>query len=659
MSLRATFLFAALLACTPDAEPSAPDPGPPPVVDPADIPEGWPKAPCDALMLTHCALPWPSGNFLATADTPTGRRLAFGPESLPVNRAGIPFDPEPFAAMDGYGLGSAVVVDFGPVDLAGLPNEWSSIHTSVDPASPTLLLAWTDDGLTALPHFVEADRTAQDGGTHLFLRPAVILSPSTQHIVVWRDLTRPDGTEVGASEAFRALRDRVPTSDPGIAHRRLGFDAMFDALEDFGVSREDLTLAWHFTTGSERRLHHRLDSAYEAATTADPASLTASEVTTYLPESDGTDAPVKSTLRHRVRGSFTAPSVVSPAEPGSVFDLLLDEAGDVRAEGRFTVPFTLHVPHRALTEPVGVVIYGHGMFGSEWEILAPHLERFAQDQGYILIAIPMTGMSGAEGEVIRDVIGDLNQIRLITDGLIQGLLNHRLLAEAIAEGALEALLADLDEDVQLDASRLHFFGASQGGIYGPTLLATSAELHRGVLAVPGNNYSTMLSRSVNFEPFLAILRLTYPGSLEVALTVNTVQLLWDRTDPISWWHRALREGNHALLLASKGDYQVPVLTNEILSRTFPSQVPLMQPYDVSRDPFGAGTAPYPHTGSGVILSDFGNPWPDDRGNLPPSDGLRDPHSRLAEVDALGPVMRTFLEQGRIDDPCDGLGCVFE
>jgi hypothetical protein len=110
-----------------------------------------------------------------------------------------------------------------------------------------------------------------------------------------------------------------------------------------------------------------------------------------------------------------------------------------------------------------------------------------------------------------------------------------------------------------------------------------------------------------------------------------------------------------LLLLSKADKQVAVVTNEILSRTFP-EVALMAPYDVERTPWGITQTTYPHTGSGTVLFDFGNPWPTGRANLPPNDPLPDPHPRIAEVNAAGALLQSFFDDGEIIDVCGGDGC---
>lgn len=624
---------------------------------------------CDALDPTACALPWPSNLYLAPDPaTATGLRLAFGPTSLARNRAGVHIAPERFAGLDGYGLGVPIIVGLGAIDYGPLPDEWTSLERSVEPGSPTLLLRVTPSGLERVPHFVEPDLNEREGSRVTYLRPAVILAPATRYVVAMRGLRRPDGSPVPPSEAFRALRDGTPSGDPAVEARRARFEEVFGLLSAAGVAREDLVLAWDFVTGSEEGLHGRLDRALELALARAPqgGTLTLDDVERFVPSEDGSGARVDPNIRYTIAGTMRRPMVVERTEDGIGWRIVTGPDGRVAlAAEEGTTPLLIQVPHRAVRasgggEPVGVIVYGHGLFGGQGEILAGHLERLAQTYGYVLAAVPMVGMSSDDVRGVSDALSDLNRGTVLTDGLHQGIVDHHLLVRAARTTLAEALRA-VDPDIRIDPSNVTYFGGSQGGIFGQTILATSPDLRRGVLAVPGNNYNTMLQRSVNFAPFETLLRAGYGRPADRVIALAALQLLWDRTDPVSYVGRMLRapagaaEPRRALLLVSKGDYQVAVVTNEIAARTFPDALRVMAGYD-ARLPFGLTETPYPHEGSGLILFDFGNPWPSDRGNLPPMDGLRDPHSRIAEIDEAGGLLDTFLREGRIVDICGGDGC---
>ena len=66
----------------------------------------------------------------------------------------------------------------------------------------------------------------------------------------------------------------------------------------------------------------------------------------------------------------------------------------------------------------------------------------------------------------------------------------------------------------IDTSNVFFDGNSQGGIFGGAVMAIAQDITRGVLGVPGMNYSLLLTRSTDFAAYSAILYPAYPNELE-------------------------------------------------------------------------------------------------------------------------------------------------
>jgi hypothetical protein len=363
----------------------------------------------------------------------------------------------------------------------------------------------------------------------------------------------------------------------------------------------------------------------------------------------------------QLQGSISVPNYTRLA--GGRWTLIPDPRGLPSLLGSRDAKVLIRVPRVALSgAPQGIIIYGHGLLGSRFEILASHIGRLAQSYGYIVVAVDLVGMSAEDGLIAQRSVTDVDLFVSIGDRLHQGLLEYLLVSRAARE-QLASLEPIASRNIQIDKSKQFYFGASQGGIFGVTFLALSQEITRGFLAVPGNNYNIMLQRSSNFAPFAEGLLLSYPDHADLSIILALLQLHWDRTDPVSYLHRLKRDPlpdsptHDAIFALSKGDHQVSVLTNESASRSLGPLLPIMQPYDVDRSPWLVQTATYPHVGSGVILFDFGNPWPMN-GNLPPNDGLPDPHPRQAEVDAVGDLMINFFEQGKIINICSPQGCLF-
>lgn len=649
----------------PDMPPEATDM--PPAMDLGELepPESYPVTECDPLMTAHCNYPWPSNLYLAPdEERATGYTLTFGEISLPRGRGSGHIDPAPYRRLDGYGLGATGHVYFEDLDISQMATE-QSIERSVTEGSPIVWLSIDGDGqIERVPHFVEFDALSTGGAqAALFIRPAVILAEDARQIIAMRGLTRTSGEAIEPSEAFAALRDGRTRQDPALRWRQARFDEIFETLEAQGITREELTLAWDFHTASSESLHGRMlhmrDDAFAQYADDEGPTLTVDEVEEFAAAEDGSGREVHEHIAFQIEGTFEVPLYMQGPGPGPAEALFnLGEDGLPEQNGTRQAKFFARIPHTALDgTPHGVITYGHGLLGSRYEIYADHIERLAHDYQYVVIAADLIGMSAEDADSAQAAVFDLSEFPRIADRLHQGLLEYLLLSRA-GTTTLPQLEEMTSRGVVLDPAHSYFFGGSQGGIFGATYMALSTEVPRGFLAVPGNNYAVMLQRSTNFADLQGGLDLIYRDSLDRPLIISLLQLLWDGTDPVSYLSHITQDPlpgtptNDALLVAAKGDYQVPVLTNEIAAR---SEIgfPIIGTYDAERTPWGVPQVDYPHTGSGLILWDFGNPWPAGRANRPPDDGLGDPHSLLSEVDAVGPMFDTYLRTGQIVDVCQG------
>src|SRR3546814_6740372 len=91
----------------------------------------------------------------------------------------------------------------------------------------------------------------------------------------------------------------------------------------------------------------------------------------------------------------------------------------------------------------------------------------------------------------------------------------------------------------------------------------------GVLGVPGMNYSTLLQRSVDFDTYAAFLYASYQNSLDQAMVLSLIQMLWDRSEA-NGYAAHLRADNplpntspkRVLLHPSFGDHPVSMYRSE-------------------------------------------------------------------------------------------------
>lgn len=274
------------------------------------------------------------------------------------------------------------------------------------------------------------------------------------------------------------------------------------------------------------------------------------------------------------------------------------------------------------------------------------------------MATDLLGMAPEDQNSALSALLDINNFPRVADRLHQGMLDYLLLTRA-ARQRLPQLDAVTSHQIQVDTSEQYYMGASQGGIFGQTFMALSPDVHRGFLGVPGNNYSTLLYRSSGFAQVLGGMASSYPSAAERAICFALMQLLWDGTEPISYIrhiHQDPFDGDprEVLMDVDKGDHQVAVVTNENVARSHVG-IPILEHYDDERTPWNAEQVSYPHTGSGIVLFDFGNPWPDN-GNAPATDGMSDPHGALRGVTQVGEQANHFLRTGEIIDICGGVPC---
>jgi hypothetical protein len=343
--------------------------------------------------------------------------------------------------------------------------------------------------------------------------------------------------------------------------------------------------------------------------------------------------------------------------------LNLGASGMPQAMGTVSKPFWVRVPYSAVgasAPPHRLVQYGHGLLGEGTEVRGGYLGHFANTYHYILFAANLTGMCVNDVPYVLDALTDANNFVSIGDGLQQGMVEWVMLERAMRD-QFATLTEVSSRNIQVDNTSVYYSGNSQGGIFGGTYVALSPDIARGHLGVPGNNYSLLLLRSHDFVMFLATLMGRYPNVEDDQVGIATLQLMWDFTDPVSYLRHLHAQPftagmpHEVILTPAKGDHQVSPLTDEIAARTTDLGIALMAHYDYQRMPWNITQAPYPHTGSGVVLYDFGNPWPAP-GDQIPSDPLPDPHELPRRQPQELNQVDQFFRTGVINDVCNGMNC---
>jgi len=641
---------------------------------------GTPETPplgCDPLTPSYCGFPYPNDYWtVADATTVTGLRLALPEAVMPATTAGVRSNPDAFNEMDGFSPGIAAMTHFPGATVEGLATP-ENIEDSLSPDSPTVILNaatgerlahWVDldeyvveaklrvDAMADRPPFAinrELAELRQEQA--LMLRPAVRPEDATRYIVAIRNVRDREGALVAPSQGFLALRDDEPSGNDIIESRRANFAEIFATLEEAGIARDDLQIAWDFTTASRENntnaMIHIRDDALAKFPNGVPYTI------------ELKNESIAAGIICRLEITFDMPLYMTKGESGGLLNL--GDDGLPEQNGTFEYSAAMIVPAAAQIEPAALVVFGHGQLGVKEQVLG--FQSIAAEANFATFALDWKGFSS--DDVVPTLIpaiggGDLSAFRAIPERMHQGFLNFlmamRTLSREADGGPLttlnEALASDCD-GATIDGAKRYYFGGSQGGIMGASIMALSTDIQRGLLAVPGQSYNLLLNRSVNFDEFAPLFYGNYDwNALDVQLNLAFIQGLWDRAEP-SGYSKYIRTNllpgtpaHEVLIQVSKADHQVTNLGAHIMARTIGGVVnlaPLIRPV------WGLDVVSGEHSGSAMIEIDFGNPDAPIT-NIPPwADSMEDPHGRATELEALGPILIDFYTNGVVSNPCDG------
>ena len=603
-------------------------------------------ASCEWSSDAHCMLPWPSDRWLeADATTATGLRLAYDSNALPSNKDGVPVDVAPYTRMDGFSPSSQLLTMFDEaVDLDGMAvrGAWDQ---SVASDSRSLIIDLETGEL--VPHMVENDVRAEDGdGTLLYLRPATRLAEAHRYGVALRDIHLQGGGRVEATPAFAALRDGVITTSQAIEDARPRYEALFTALEDYhGVDRADIVQGWTFTTASGGAAWSDLLAQRDDALQRVPVGAGECVIEQVIDEPyDG--------VRAQVRGTFRAPLYMDSEIPGG--RTVRGADGLPAFQGWYDVDFLLHLPP-ATTGPVPLVQAGHGLMMSATRMAdSAIVRRMSAERGAAVVLIDLQGMSMGDVVTVGGALADVSGLASVTDRLTQGLTNSVVVSRSLlgACGDLPELQGD-DGQRLLSTDEAYFVGTSMGAIFGTTMMAIHPDIDRGALVVGGANFPLLLTRSLNWVEFEAIMRSWYLSRVDRELLMALAVSLWDRVQPDAYAVHLLSDPlpgvgpKRILSTVAVGDLQVQNLGSDMAARMMglPLQIPsTMSPWGVEQIEGISDSA--------MVYYDLQVPGPPDTNELP--EDVNNVHNHVSGRDELNEQIHLFFQpDGRVEPVCDG------
>jgi hypothetical protein len=607
----------------------------------------WPTLECDSLVPEYCIYPFPNNVFTtADAGTPTGRRLALVSSSLPIHESGQMLEPEVYNEADGFSAGQAMLTYLPNASAVGLPG-WQDIDASLAENSPTVLID-AETG-TRVPHWAEIDLSTGEPDGSFMIRPAVRLADNTRYIVAIRDVQNVDGDVIEPSESFRALRDLIASDDPSVEARRPLYADIFMRLEQAGVARDSLQIAWDFTTASVEHntgdLLHMRDDAL---------SMYDNEGPTYQIVSVD-DAWETENIAYKIEGLIEVPLYLN--QPGTGARLVEDDQGVPQMQDTAQFRFMVMIPQSALLEPAPLLQFGHGLLGDSLDVQTEHLRTFANEFNYVIFALDWIGMASDDQLFIANMLttGTMHDFEGVSDRLHQGLLNFVLGARMMQTSFAE----DPDYGQYIDPSQIYYWGISQGGIFGGTYMSITPDIERGCLSVPGQPYNLLLNRSVDFDEYFQLLRDGYSDSRDLQVHLALIQMLWDHVEPNGYTHRFGEDpfpgtaDREVLIRAAIGDHQVTTLGAHIMARAIGATHLDSGIREVwGLDPVAGPTT----TGSTYVEYSFGLP-PDPIENIP-QDACADPHGKLRRLPEARMQLDQFFQTGTTENFCPGGVCDF-
>ena len=125
----------------------------------------------------------------------------------------------------------------------------------------------------------------------------------------------------------------------------------------------------------------------------------------------------------------------------------------------------------------------------------------ANEHNFVFCATKWIGMADEDIGTAIGILGEFSNFPKLTDRLQQSMVNQLFLARLMIHPSgfvANPAFQDASGNPVIDTSDVFYDGNSQGGIFGGTVMSVAQDITRGVLGVPGMNYSLLLTRSTDF-----------------------------------------------------------------------------------------------------------------------------------------------------------------
>lgn len=620
----------------------------------ANVPDsGIPKH-CDPIDPNYCGFPMPSSyQTIADPTTPTGFRVNLNSDILPVSNHGNVAQADELNVLDGFSPGIPFTTIMLGATMTGLATT-TTLGRSLEDDSPTVIINATTGA--RVPHWVDLDQDGDVGNRTMMVHPAIRLDDATRYIIAIRNVKDAAGAALTPSPAFAALKSGSAFGHESIEPRQALYTDIFKNLTDAGVAKDDLQIAWDYTTQSKENttgwLVHMRDEGLRLIDDAEGPLYT---ITTVTPDE-------REGIAFRIEGTISVPLFVDEDVAGAKLLFGDDGLPEINAASPWhDVEFLMMIPQAASAQtPAKLMIYAHGLLGEKEQIGGSDFPKFMNTYNYSFIGVDLAGMSsdGDEGFIANALGGgEFTNMARMFDRMHQGTFNHLALMRIISTRFVDD--ATYGELITRDPAERYYHGISQGGIFGGVFMSIATDVTRGVLGVMGQPYSILLDRSKDFDPFKGIMRIGYSERADQIYLLNLMQSQWDRVEP-NGYTPYIRENmlpgtpaHNVLMRVALGDHQVTTIAGHVMARS----VGAKHVASGGRDVWGFDQVDsVPNGESGYIEYDFG--LPEDPTCNTPMRLCDDPHGRVRKLEASMQQMDHFLSTGEIKNFCEGKICSF-
>jgi hypothetical protein len=605
------------------------------------------RAGCNPLVGDNCLTPFPSSFIeVASSATATGFQLSIPMTAVPSMRDGTALTA---LAMrdnrhDGISPSTPFVVYFkNGVDATQLPTV-DALDQSVTATSTVQVLDYATG--TRVPVFAELDANAMSGGRQaLIIHPMVRLAPATRYIVALVGLKAANGGALDAP-GFTALRDKTALNDQ-LEPLKDSYEQIFTALGTAGVTRSTVTLAWDLTTASDADVTGHLVAMRDQALTM-TTGLTWTIAST-------TDTPSDPNRLREVVGTFQVPLFLTDSSLTATLNV--DGNGNPMLNGMGSANFVVDIPQCAAnaSAPLPVMVFGHGLFGTAVsELEDPYQKQVGNYLCMVQIGTDWLGLAKYDYPTIAtNVIPDFNNFNMVTDRLQQAHVNAQVLTRLFITAMKNDPALQINSVPVTDASQIYYYGISNGGIQGGTYMGLAEDVTRGVLNVPGGDWTLLMQRSTDFSTLQQLLDAEIPDYLDQQHLLALLQPEWDYTDPAGFAPHLLASplpsapAKQILVQEAINDAQVTNLATRVIVRTVG-----LPGIDLEQPVYGVTEASAPLPSAYTQWDIMPNPVPPSVNQPAPSDNGA--HTEIRKLVDLEAQIRAFLTPtGMVTQTCTG------